>query len=180
MFKPQTLKSAHEIGKFCSLLSKGNFEAIACLYVDNEKFGESYAYESEEWKELKSKRKLFLTKDCIKYYLTYVGNQLKFLKRRPENHNKKTYHIRRLLYQAQDICDGKEPCTFVEGDRRAYLLKIKTGLIDQNLFLEDCNQVYSSLLLRLDNGDYCVPDFFEHSEFLNDWMFNLRKKNFLK
>ena len=56
----------HEIGKFCSLLAKGNFEVISCLYIDNEKFGnKKYAFESEEWIKLKEMRKLFITCTCL-------------------------------------------------------------------------------------------------------------------
>ena len=119
---------AHEIGKFCRLLLKGNPGIVECLFTERERLW------TPEWQELCELREIFLNRQTLKSYLGYCDGQLHRLLAGTRLHSKGggyntkwAYHLIRLALDAERIAQGQPPVIFKEGEERETLMAIRRG-----------------------------------------------------
>jgi hypothetical protein len=118
----------HEVGKFASLLLKGNPGIVECLFT------ERLCYETGAWQLLKQMRGEFLNARTVGAYLGYCMGQTKKLWNRGYLHTsggsynaKWAYHLIRLAKDAYRICQGQEPVVWKEGEELELLMDIRHG-----------------------------------------------------
>lgn len=127
---------AHEVGKFCRLLLKGNPAMIETLFTERHQmvFFDTYA-----WKQLVERRRDFLTQRAVAQYVGYAKGQLSRLQSARPLHTaggtyntKWAYHIVRLMQDARRIAEGGVPQVWREaGPELDFIMKVRMGGADQ-------------------------------------------------
>jgi hypothetical protein len=174
---------AHEVGKFCSLLLKGNPGIIECLFtkiVVDDVFtsASGVPFAVAPWGELTAARKQFLSQRVVKQYLGYAMGQMQKLKKGTSLHTKGgklsekwSYHIIRLLNDAVKISSGEEPVIWKEGQERELLMAIRNGRISTHEIVNLANSRIRQIEDMLSKG--LLPK--EGDEkFLNKWLLSIR------
>jgi len=164
----------HEVGKFCSLLIKGNPAILEMLFTDR------MCLESEEWLRLKKIRDRFLSAEAVHQYLGYMEGQLKRLIKEQPLHSKGGtynekwfYHCMRLMSDAKRIAQRQAPEIWKEGAERAFLLDIRHYKYSK----EDAIKFIGDAILEVEAlKPYGIPQLGDE-EALNDWLLTLRKEN---
>lgn len=168
---------AHEAGKFCRLLLKGNPGMIEMLYTDRD-----CLLLSPAWTALREARERFLSRQVVLQYIGYARGQLQRLRNGHRLHTKGgdyntkwAYHALRVAGDAYLIASGKPPIVWKEGAERALLLDVRYGNWSQA-------QVEQELTTRLtavdDIAPWPLPDRGDEA-WLNQWLFDLRTADLL-
>ena len=166
----------HEVGKFCSLLLKGNPQVTEMLFTD------SLCSMNDEWRCLTAHRKSFLSKRVVKQYLGFINNQVHRYSSDQSVHSKGgeptekyLYHICRLSLDAQRIVNGEFPLVWKEGEERDQLMEIRNG----NCKEADVIKGVSILADRIHKAlaTTSLPDEGD-AGFLEKWLMGLRKRRF--
>ena len=164
---------AHEVGKFCRLLLKGNPSTLETLFTDK------LCLEAGlEWVPLKAERRRFLSCRVIQQYVGYGLGQLKRYDSGTRLHTKGgkvgekwCYHMIRVLVDAARIALGGEPVVFKEGEERDLLMRIRTG----EMRLEATVELARSLIADVDAAKpWPWPDEGDE-EWLNEWLLGIRR-----
>jgi len=166
---------AHEVGKFCRLLLKGNPGILECL------FSEKFTYETGEWQALKAERRRFLSVQAVNQYVGYAKGQLQKLQAGTSLHTKGGkfcekwgYHLIRILGDAKRIASGEDPVVWKEGNERDLLMKIRRHEILQSEIEAVARGLMDEINSRLEHpkirGD-------GDAAFLNSWLLGIRKSN---
>jgi len=165
----------HEVGKFCSLLLKGNPNIIEMLFTNR------YTYKSKPWLDLLTHKKEFLSKAAVKQYLGYAQGQMdRYLKGKPVHgtggkpNSKWAYHFMRLLFDANRIVLGGEPIPWKEYSERELLLDIRQN----KLSIPEITGLWRKLINKVaDRLKICgLPDKGNY-DLLNDWLLKCRRNN---
>ena len=167
--------SAHEVGKFCRLLLKGNPNMVETLFTSKLACGLD-----PWWSLLQAKRTLFLTKRVVLQYLGYCQAQLHKLVAHSGTgglhtsggayNTKWAYHMVRLVQDADAISSGMEPVLWKEGPERDMLMEVRRGEWTQGNVENLVRHKISSIDARKpwhlpDEGDRVV---------LNEWLLGIR------
>jgi hypothetical protein len=119
---------AHEVGKFCQLLIKGNPGIVEMLFTEH------MQVETAHWSVLRANGEQFLTKHTVEQYLGYAKGQLTNMKRGGRLHTKGgsynekwAYHMIRILSDAERIVEGAEPLVWKDGSERDRLMAVRHG-----------------------------------------------------
>lgn len=163
---------AHELGKFCRLLLKGNPTIVESLYASK------MQYTTGPWKELQAERDRFLSGRAIGQYIGYALSQLHKLKTKKYLHTtggqyntKWAYHLIRMLWVARIISRGGRPTVEFSGDELKVLMDIRTGLIPEQDVVEAAQDVLAEIqTLESVQPWPAEPD----SEWLNEWLIGQR------
>jgi len=163
---------AHELGKFCSLLLKGNPSIVEMLFTNE------YRMCGRGWDTLLTERKRFLSKATVKQYLGYAQGQLRRLEEGVSLHTKTgeyntkwAYHLIRLLLDAQRIVNGNLPGVVKVGDELDLLMKIRRGETPKDQIVCFAGQMVQEINTKRlactlpEEGD---------ATFLNDWQLRIR------
>ncbi len=163
---------AHEVGKFCRLLLKGNPGIVEMLFTERLYWG------GYHWDKLRKLRKEFLTQDTVNAYLGYCHGQLDRLQKgsrlhtsQGEYNTKWAYHLMRLLGDVDRICQGGEPQVWKSGAERDYLMSIRLGEIPMETIVEEA----ISKIGELKSGSPWGLKKSYDSEMLNDWLLRVRR-----
>jgi hypothetical protein len=163
---------AHEVGKFCRLLLKGNPGMIEMV------FNKRFAYVTEAWQELRENAVKFLSKRTVQQYLGYCGGQLHRLKAHQSVHTaggeangKWAYHIVRLVWEAELIAFGSQPKVYW-GDENKLLMDIRAGWVCIDIVVNEVREKMDKVEGHLTDG--CkLPDEGD-AEWLNKWLLRVR------
>lgn len=162
---------AHEVGKFCSLLLKGNPGIVEALFTNR------YCDFIEPWSELVDNRRQFLTKRVVEQYLGYINGQLKRMAHGKGLHakggtfnTKFAYHIIRLAGDALRIARGDEPVIWKEGLERETLLSIRRGEWSQEKVEDEAREIVC-LIEKM--KPWLLPAI-GNDVFLNKWLLSVR------
>ena len=167
--------TVHEVKKFCSLLMSGNPTVLEFIFSDK------FQMATDEWSELASNKKVFLTQKAVKNYIGYAKGQLQRMLKGQSVHGhggkpdeKFSYHIIRLLNDAKVIAEGKEPQIYKTGEERDFLMKIRGGAFTPNQIAEMAQQKINEIdVLR----PWLLPAEVDKS-FLNIWLLRIREANY--
>lgn len=165
----------HEAKKFCNLLMSGNPTVLEFAFSDK------FQIATDEWSELTSNKKIFLTKKAVKNYIGYAKGQVQRMLNGQSVHGlhgkpseKFSYHIIRLLNDAKAIAEGKEPQIYKTGEERNFLMKIRGGAFTPSQIADMAQQ-------KIDEIDaikpWILPDEVDKS-FLNIWLLRIREANY--
>jgi len=165
---------AHEVGKFCQLLLKGNPSIVEMLFTDR------MCFDTPDWLTLKAYRKKFLSQVAVRQYLGYAEGQLKKLAHHTGNaglhtkggkySEKWAYHMVRLLWDAKRIAQGGEPVVWKEGLERDHLMQIRMDLLTQ----EAVERLAKSEIAAIDAmRPWKIPEEAD-KRLLNDWLLCVR------
>ncbi len=118
----------HEVGKFATLLMKGNPALLETLYVET-------GYEADDlWAELRAHRRAFLSEKAVKQILGFCQGQMRRLdengglrKGKRGADAKWAYHMLRLVGYAETIVAGDEITVRATGKTRDRLLAVRRG-----------------------------------------------------
>lgn len=164
---------AHEVGKFCRLLLKGNPSTLETLFTDK-----LCLQAGPEWAVLKAERRRFLSCRVIEQYIGYGHGQLKRYDAGTRLHTKGgkagdkwCYHMIRVLLEARHIADGKEPVVFKEGEDGKLLMRIRTG----RMRLEDTVRLAHGLIEDIDGAKPWPWPKVGDEEWLNEWLLGIRR-----
>lgn len=129
--------SFHEIGKFASLLLKGNPGIVESLFTMK------MTAETEDWEELKSQKHKFLCKNVVSSYIGYAQGQMSslekgtYLRTTGGAYNEKwAYHMIRLLSEAERISNGGEPVVWKSGEEKELLMSIRNHQMSEKEVVE--------------------------------------------
>lgn len=165
---------AHEVGKFCNLLLKGNPGVIECLFTNK------MIWMDNRFEQLYNWRQQFLSKTVVNQYLGYAKGQLSKLRHGTSLHTtggkfseKWAYHLVRLLYDAQRIADGLHPLVWKETgtEEHTYLMNIRNGNVSQKEIDAFVELAVPEIERSRDTTG--LPERGDE-QFLNDWLVNLR------
>lgn len=144
---------AHELGKFCSLLMKGNPGIVECLFTEH------MQSTTPVWNLLREKRDLFINRRTLEQYLGYGRGQLQRLKagtrihaKGGEYNTKWAYHMIRMALDAKRIAYGEPPLVMKDGDELKLLMDIRAGRYEPDevaKMFEDIDQHIKSLHIRI-------------------------------
>ncbi|XP_063401088.1 uncharacterized protein LOC134685336 [Mytilus trossulus] len=194
---PQTVKSSerealdytvHEVYRYGELLLAGDHRCVETLFLQES----SYIASSDSFKQLLSKRNLFLNSLCLdKYLRDALGNKglklfEKWTKDKPydlqmtERESKLGYIIIRLLQNAKNVVDKEDLQVFrlKESPERNLLMSLKSmeNKPQIQFVLDEINRLKNYIDENKDN----VPEASEDLKlFMNDWILTLRKKRFI-
>lgn len=164
----------HEVGKFCTLLMKGNPGIVEMLFT------ERMFWAHTDFQELMrpENRKMFLTKTAVKQYLGYMQGQLRKLAHGSGLHakggtytTKWAYHIVRLGEDALRIARGREPIVWKEGLELDRLMKIRHGEWNQSMV----EHFVTEIVRHIEEAKpWPIPDE-GNAAWLNDWLLRVRK-----
>ncbi|XP_076115424.1 uncharacterized protein LOC143083094 isoform X2 [Mytilus galloprovincialis] len=194
---PQTVKSSeretldytvHEVYRYGELLLAGDHRCVETLFLQES----SYVGSSDTFKQLLSKRNLFLNSLCLdKYLRDALGNKglklfEKWTKDKPydlqmtERESKLGYIIIRLLQNAKNVVDKEDLQVFRLNDslERNLLMSLKSmeNIPPIQFVLDEINRLKNYIDENKDN----VPEASEELKlFMNDWILTLRKKRFI-
>lgn len=164
---------AHEIMKFCQLLMKGNPGIVEMLFT------EKSTYETAEWQDIKKERRRFLSEACVEQYLGYAEGQLQRLTKGAYLHTsggkpneKWSYHLVRLLWDAQRIAAGGEPLVWKENGEQEELMKIRRGEWSLQRIEDEARSLIGMIEASL--AVHKLPKTGDE-EFLNEWLIGIRK-----
>jgi hypothetical protein len=163
--------TAHEVGKFCSLLIKGNPNIIEMLYTDR------MCYTTQWWMYLREHRDSFLSRNVIGQYLGYLNAQIRKLEKGTSVHttggryNKKfAYHLLRLGMEAKQIADGIGPTVWYEGEDRKFLLDVREEKYSQ----AQVEQMAKKMVREIeDKKPWNLPDIGDE-KYLTKWLIDVR------
>ncbi len=165
--------TAHEVGKFCRLLLKGNPGIIEMLWTDK------MCYVTAPWKDLRAERKRFLSRRVIGQYLGYMNAQMIRLEKDQRLHTsggvygtKWAYHFLRLCGEATKISRGEEPDVWLEGHERDVLMKVRAGKYSQAQVLEMAKRMIGEVEKH---KPWKLPEEGDR-EWLNDWLLKARRQ----
>ncbi|XP_071121068.1 uncharacterized protein [Mytilus edulis] len=194
---PQTVKSSerealdytvHEVYRYGELLLAGDHRCVETLFLQES----SYVGSSDTFKQLLSKRNLFLNSLCLdKYLRDALGNKglklfEKWTKDKPydlqmtERESKLGYIIIRLLQNAKNVVDKEDLQVFRLNDspERNLLMSLKSmeNIPPIQFVLDEINRLKN----YIDENKDSVPEASEEFKlFMNDWILTLRKKKFI-
>ena len=165
---------AHEVGKFCRLLVKGNPAMIETLFTERH---QKMLFDIYAWRDLVEHRRDFLTQRAVAQYVGYAKGQLSRLQSHRPLHTaggayntKWAYHIVRLMQDARRIAGGGEPQVWREaGPELDFIMKVRTGGVDQDViasWLEEMIAAVDSSVKKLP----AEPP----RGWLNDWLLGVR------
>ncbi len=128
---------AHELGKFCSLLLKGNPGVVECLFT------EEMQETTVIWELLREQREMFLNQQTLNQYIGYCKGQLQRLDAGTRLHThggeyntKWAYHLIRLAMDALLIASGKHPQVMKDEEETAILMRIRRGELEPSQIAE--------------------------------------------
>ena len=162
----------HEVGKFATLLMKGNPALLETLYVET-------GYEADDlWGELRAHRQAFLSEKAVKQILGFCQGQMRQLdengglrKGKRGADAKWAYHMLRLVGYAESIVAGDEITVRATGATRDRLLAVRRGeyvradLVDEVRWrIEDVDA----------NRPWDLPAAGDRA-FLNNWLVRVRE-----
>lgn len=120
--------TVHEVGKFATLLLKGNPALLETLYAED-------GYEARDpWGELRARRRAFLSEKAVKQILGFCQGQMRKLegggslrRGRRGADAKWAYHMLRLVGYAESIAAGGEIAVRASGETRERLMAVRRG-----------------------------------------------------
>lgn len=119
---------AHELGKFCALLLKGNPGVVETLFTEHMEM------RTPVWELLRERRKTFLNQRTLNQYIGYCEGQLHRLDAGTKLHThggdyntKWAYHLIRLAIDAVRIAEGGAPLVMKDGAELDLLMRIRNG-----------------------------------------------------
>lgn len=128
---------AHELGKFCALLLKGNPGVVECLFT------EQMQEVTPVWNLLREQRDMFLNQQTLSQYIGYCKSQLRRLDAGTRLHThggeyntKWAYHLIRLAMDALLIADGKQPIVMKGEEDTTTLMRIRRGELEPSQIAE--------------------------------------------
>ena len=162
---------AHEIGKFCRLLLKGNPNIVECLFT------ERWTKAKTEWFGLPDMREQFINQTTLKQYLGYAKGQLARWQNGMALHSaggkespKWLTHLLRLSFDAQHIAHGEPPQVLQFGSNLEFLQEIRRGVVTA----EDVIARFSEIEAEIDGlRPWKIPEGADE-RLVNDWLFKLR------
>ncbi len=164
--------TAHEVGKLCALLLKGNPGVIEMLFT------ERMCYSTAPWEELRAERKRFLSRRVIGQYLGYMNAQMIRLEKDQRLHTsggvygtKWAYHFLRLGAEAVKIARGEEPTVWLEGPERELLMDVRAGKYSEAQVLAMAKKIIKEVE---SHKPWDLPDEGDRV-WLNDWLLRIRK-----
>lgn len=110
----------YEIQNFCEGIKLGQPLLVQSLFCNF-----NLAWKSKEWDEILKFREIFINKQTIKGFISYLKNQMKLLKPRIVKYSKPLYHSFRLLFEIEEMINEKRLIVWFEGDKRDYLIGIR-------------------------------------------------------
>lgn len=154
----------YEIQNFCEGIKIGQPLLVQSLFCH-----EKLCWKSSEWDDIIKFRELFINKQTIKGFISYLKSQMKIMKPRTVKYSKPLYHAFRLLYEIESMIQEKKLIVYFEGIRRDYLIGIRTQEYSREEYLEELKR--RLLLLKFDH-------FKEEKDFtqLNQWLIETRIK----
>lgn len=165
----------HEVGKFCTLLMKGNPGIVEMLFTDR------FYVETPEWEWIRGLRNKFLSKQVVLQYLGYASGQLDKLKDDKSLHSKGgkynekwAYHMIRVLQDALRICRGAEPLVWKENGERDFLMKIRHGEYSQEEVTRTANNIRAEI--EYAKPWSALPDIGDDKA-LEDWLVSVRLRH---
>jgi hypothetical protein len=171
---------AHEVGKFCDLLLKGNPGVLESLFSASDPDMVMFGI---HWAALMGMRRRFLSKRVIAQYVGYAKSQLHRAQHGQSVHTtggkvceKWNYHLTRLLSDGLRIVKGTEPRVWVHGGERETLMAIRRGEIPQERVEEMANVAIAEIDRLLPNCPW--PDEGDRAA-LNEWLLGVRKYEFV-
>ena len=166
---------AHEVGKLCHLLIKGNPGIVEMLFTDRMYVG------SPEWDALKEIAPTFINQQTLKQYLGYGNGQLHRLLNGSRLHTAKgeyntkwAYHLIRLAHDAGRIARGIPPVVWKEGGELEELMAIRMGEYTPSQIETRFRQLESEIDALKPWG---IPETAD-KDALNDWLLSVRAARF--
>ena len=168
---------AHELGKFASLLRKGNPGVIECLFTEHGIRGYSPA-----WDELRAIRQITLNQQTLKQYLGYCTGQLQRMKNALRLHTaggqfntKWAYHLIRLANDALRISGGLAPVVFKPdgSPERDQLMQIRGGLYSPAAVEDVFNEIDAAIQLHKKELPAALDE-----RLLDHWLVTARRRTF--
>jgi len=163
----------HEVGKFATLLLKGNPALLETIYVE-------IGYEADDlWGELRAHRRAFLSEKAVKQILGFCQGQMRRLdengglRRGKRGADAKwAYHMLRLVGYAESIVAGNEIVVRASGSTRERLLAVRRG---EHLHAD----LVAEVRQRIEAVDAAKPWGLPAEgdrAFLDDWVVRVRQK----
>ena len=171
---------AYEVRKFAGLLLKGNPNIIEFLY-----FPEDLYEAGDDWVNLVTHRKRFLTQEAIKQYTGYAAGQMKRLENKlkgkkaslhttgGEYNTKWAYHMVRLMWEVDLIATGREPQVRWTGSFEKKLRDVRAGGWTPEEILKWTRQKLDTI----DATDVSTLPAKGDAEILDGWVRKVRAKN---
>lgn len=164
--------TVHEVGKFCSLLLKGNPTIVESLFVER-------GFEAlQPWEDLRAHRREFLTREAVKQYLGYCQGQLLRIEKgqslvrgdggKPDL--KWAYHMLRLVLDAERIVAGAEPQVWRTGEEREQLMRVRRGETPIAFVIAEVKARIAAIDAK---QPWPLPDKGDRM-FLNNWLLSVR------
>ncbi len=161
---------AHELGKFCALLLKGNPGVVECLFT-------AHMQETTPvWGLLRNQRATFINQTTLRQYLGYCDGQLHRLdagtrlhSRGGEYNTKWAYHLIRIALDAERIAHGEPPIVLKEGTEQALLMQIRAGKFEPDAI----TSMYHEIKQRINAIKVSLPETADRKE-LDAWLWKRR------
>lgn len=171
---------AHEIGKFCRMLMKGNPSIVECLFTDA-LYDMKDAFRSLRWM-----RDEFLNQVTLEQYMGYANGQLARMKSHKSLHTasgryntKWAYHLIRLLLDAEAIVNENAPSVQKTGQDLVLLKNIRAGVYSpeevENLFTEKMTYIEA----RAKPGRAVLKKAANYAK-IDKWLKNLRMSRWVE
>jgi len=165
---------AHELGKFCQLLLKGNPGIVECLFT------EQFCVQMWPFTELVAERRRFLTARCVEAYAAYARSQLHRLEAGRSVHasggdptEKWAFHMARLMQDATRIAQGKDPEVVKTGVARQFLLNLREGIYPLSEAVQYTHAALEHLEHLRPSWEVAPP---VDVDWLNTWLVGVRWK----
>lgn len=170
---------AHEVGKFCRLLLKGNPSMVECLFTEKRCTLVAGREGWNPWHELRGVRRAFLSRRVVQQYVGYGMGQLRRFDAGSRLHTKGgkqnekwLYHMIRVLLDGERIASGGEPVVWKTSRERKRLMAIRSGETPPKTVIADA----WALINDIDATDMKLPEEGD-AALLNDWLLKIRKEN---
>jgi uncharacterized protein len=167
----------HEVGKFASLLLKGNPTILEMLFTNR------LYVDTPDWRYLWPIRFKFLSHEAIEQYLGYMKGQLRRLMAHDGKkglhtaggaYNEKwAYHILRLSADAKRIARGEGPQVWKTGAERDFLMKVRNMEFDW----QTTKSLIEESLADIENLKPWQCAETADKDALNTWLLEVRKNN---
>lgn len=161
---------AHEVGKFCQLLLKGNPSMLETLFTET---GLWFPL----WDELRVKRMDFLSQQALAAYIGYATAQLarfdagnRLNAKRGEVGEKWAYHMLRVSLDAHRISLGQAPVVWKDGEERDLLMAVREG----RMSFEEAIKMAKGLITEAkQQATWVLPERGDVA-WLNSWLLRVR------
>jgi hypothetical protein len=172
----------HEVKKFLATLATGNPNAIEALFMPAECLVMGEPALVPFWEELVAHRRLFLTERVMIHTIAYASSQLKRVRGEPVRESQKrpnkpvdrmkdACHGIRLLLNARDIAEGREPSVRLAGAERATVKSVRAGHLGDKVIVE----LADALIGHIDGLKPWPVAADWPLDFASDWLLRLRR-----